>query len=268
MVDFSNAKLCGASPEMNDVFAKLEAAADEINNKIEASASEAAAKFKEMQNELNSVTEKLQNIEIPELPQLNFPAEISGLIGMATGSSAHASALGKLTSEFSSVVSAKGLSMDSLIGAAKSGDVCSLIPNLQKVAGSDTTVQKPKEVLQAAKEALGEVASKITQNTELKSKMEALAQRVSAGAVSNIPPEKDGGLIKFPPSTYIISIAVPSGATIKAAVQKVINAYDRGNFIKPGEGDGFSYKKRSIGVWDNYDPDWKRYEPPEETMSA
>jgi len=30
MVDFSNAKLCGASPEMNDVFAKLEAAADEI----------------------------------------------------------------------------------------------------------------------------------------------------------------------------------------------------------------------------------------------
>ncbi len=110
--------------------------------------------------------------------------------------------------------------------------------------------------------------AKITQNTELKSKMEALAQRVSAGAVSNIPPEKDGGLIKFPPSTYIISIAVPSGATIKAAVQKVINAYDRGNFIKPGEGDGFSYKKRSIGVWDNYDPDWKRYEPPEETMSA
>ena len=246
MVDFSNAKLCGASPEMNDVFAKLEAAADEINNKIEASASEAAAKFKEMQNELNLVTEKLQNIEIPELPQLNLPAEISGLIGMATGSSAHASALGKLTSEFSSVVSAKGLSMDSLIGAAKSGDVCSLIPNLQKVSGSDTTVQKPKEVLQAAKEALGEAASKITQNTELKSKMEALAQRVSAGDVSNKQPEKDGGSIKYAKPTNIKSIAAPSGVTTKAVVQKVTNASDRGNVVKDGQGDGFSYKKKRI----------------------
>jgi len=76
--------------------------------------------------------------------------------------------------------------------------------------------------------------------------MEALAQRVSAGDVSNKQPEKDGGSIKYAKPTNIKSIAAPSGATTKAVVQKVTNASDRGNVVKPGEGDGFSYKKKRI----------------------
>ena len=51
MVDFLNSNLCGASPEMNDVFAKLEAAADEVTSKLDFSASDAAAAFLEKQKE-------------------------------------------------------------------------------------------------------------------------------------------------------------------------------------------------------------------------
>ena len=51
MVDFSNANLCGASPEMNDLFTKLEQAADEIEAKLEEAASAAASAFGSLEGE-------------------------------------------------------------------------------------------------------------------------------------------------------------------------------------------------------------------------
>ena len=142
MVDFLNSNLCGASPEMNDVFAKLEAAADEVTSKLDFSASDAAAAFLEKQKELNTLTSKLQSIEIPELPQLNLSAEITNLVTMVPGTSAYTSALTKITSEFGSAVSDLGSvgSLDSLVsGALSGGDPCSLVPNLQKVGTSNRT---------------------------------------------------------------------------------------------------------------------------------
>ena len=77
MVDFANGNLCGASKELNDVLSKLADAKAEIVNKIDAAASEAAAKFAEEQNEINALTAKLQTVVIPKIPKLNLQAEIS-----------------------------------------------------------------------------------------------------------------------------------------------------------------------------------------------
>ena len=65
MVDFSNPNLCGASPEMNDLFTKLEQAADEIEAKLEEAASAAASACGSLEGELNALSDKLKSVEIP-----------------------------------------------------------------------------------------------------------------------------------------------------------------------------------------------------------
>ena len=249
MVDFLNSNLCGASPEMNDVFAKLEAAADEVISKLDFSASDAAAAFLEKQKELNTLTSKLQSIEIPELPQLNLSAEITNLVTMVPGTSAYTSALTKITSEFGSAVSALGSvgSLDSLVsGALAGGDPCSLVPNLQKVAGSDTVTQKPADVLQAAVNALGEVASKVTQNADLTSKIEEVKSVVSSFSVSSKEIEKDTGAFKIVSAAAVKTITILSGLTAKVAFPQVKTVKERKNVIPSIFGDGFLHKRKRV----------------------
>ena len=248
MVDFLNSNLCGASPEMNDVFAKLEAAADEVTSKLDFSASDAAAAFLEKQKELNTLTSKLQSIEIPELPQLNLPAEITNLASMVPGTSAYTSALTKITSEFGSAVSALGSvgSLDSLVsGALAGGDPCSLVPNLQKVAGSDTVTQKPAEVKQAAENAAGETASKTWQNPDLTTKKEEIKTNVETHAVTSTPPTEDTGAYKIVKKTQIKTVTTGGGVKTKVAVRQVAVAEERSNVV-PKEAAGFQHKKSTI----------------------
>ena len=120
MVDFSNPNLCGASPEMNDVFAKLEKAADEIEAKIDEAASTAAAAFQTAQDEINNAVNKLQTIEIPELPKLNLQAEITNLTTLTEGSPEYVSALAKITQEFDSTLTKAGFELGTLIKNATS----------------------------------------------------------------------------------------------------------------------------------------------------
>ncbi len=254
MVDFLNSNLCGASPEMNDVFAKLEAAADEVTSKLDFSASDAAAAFLEKQKELNTLTSKLQSIEIPELPQLNLPAEITNLVTMVPGTSAYTSALTKITSEFGSAVSDLGSvgSLDSLVsGALAGGDPCSLVPNLQKVAGSDTVTQKPADVLQAAVNALGEVASKVTQNADLTSKIEEVKSVVSSFSVSSKEITEDTGAFKVASADAIKTITTAAGELAKVVLPEVEKAEERTNVVPSSIGAGYSHKNL-----DNYDADW------------
>ena len=60
MVDFTNLNLCGASPELNSVLEKLDAAKAEIAASMDSLASEASAAFGAAQNELNALIDKLQ----------------------------------------------------------------------------------------------------------------------------------------------------------------------------------------------------------------
>ena len=120
MVDFTNANLTGAVPELNDVLSKLAAAKSEIINKLDEVASEAVAAFDEAQNELNSLTDKLQSIEIPPLPKLNLQSELKGIASLVPGSPAFIQSLAKIKSEFGSDLDVAGLELGSLVKDAAS----------------------------------------------------------------------------------------------------------------------------------------------------
>ena len=158
MVDFANSNLCGASPEMNDVFKKLDEAASEIESKIDAAASEAKAAFETAQNELNNLTAKLQSIEIPELPKLNLQAEIKGLSELTPGTPAYLSSLATITNEFEADLAAAGKDLGTLINDGLSaitsgGNICAAIPNIEKEAGSDNPATE--KAVKAFQEAQG-----------------------------------------------------------------------------------------------------------------
>ena len=166
MVDFANSNLCGASPEMNDVFKKLDEAASEIESKIDAAASEAKAAFETAQTELNTLTAKLQSVEIPELPKLNLQAEIKGLSELTPGTPEYLSSLANITKEFEADLAAAGKDLGTLINDGLSaitsgGNICAAIPNIEKEAGSDKpATEKATNVLQAATPPLTETVSK------------------------------------------------------------------------------------------------------------
>ena len=140
MVDFSIPNLCGASPELNDVLSKLADAKADAKAKLDEAASTAAAAFGEAQNELAGLKDKLQSIEIPTLPKLNLQAEIAGLASQIPGTPSFISALAKIKTEFEDDIKAAGLELDSLVSDATKaisggGDVCALVPNLEKDVG-------------------------------------------------------------------------------------------------------------------------------------
>jgi len=170
MVDFANSNLCGASPEMNDLFKKLDDAAADIESKIDAAASEAAGAFASAQNELNSLTAKLQSIEIPQLPKLNLQAEIKSLSELIPGTPEYLSSLATITKEFGADLEAAGKDLGTLISDGISaitsgGNICNVVPNVEKEAGSDKpATEKATNVLQAAVAPETETVSKVTQN--------------------------------------------------------------------------------------------------------
>ena len=173
MVDFKIPDLCGASPELNDVLSKLADAKADAKAKLNEAASTAAAAFGEAQNELAGLKDKLQSIEIPTLPKLNLQAEISGLASQIPGTPSFLSALAKIKTEFEDDIKAAGLELDSLVSSATSaisggGDICALVPNLEKDAGStEPAVQKPIAPKQASVAAEQESPSVSNQNANI-----------------------------------------------------------------------------------------------------
>ena len=149
MVDFANGNLCGVTIELNNVLSKLDEAKAEIKSKLDELASTATEAFLAKNNELSTLKSKLQTIEIPTVPKLNLQAEITSLLSQASGSAAYAVALAKVASEFKTDIEAKGLTLESLVTAAATASdlVCSVIPNLEKEAGSTAAaIEKPVAV--------------------------------------------------------------------------------------------------------------------------
>ena len=251
MVDFSNPNLCGASPEMNDVFAKLESAADEIEAKIDEAASAAAAAFQTAQDEINNAVNKLQTIEIPELPKLNLQAEITNLTTLTEGSPEYVSALANITTEFGSSLTNAGLSLDSLVSNATStalsgGNLCSVVPNFEKVAGStEDATQKAEEVKQAAVAAITEVVSKVNQNAEITTQKEEIEVDVAAAQTplktGGDELLEDAGAYSMVPEEQVKTINTDAGET-KVVTKKVEKVEERKNVAPKSKSDGFTHQ--------------------------
>ena len=251
MVDFANSNLCGASPEMNDVFKKLDEAASEIESKIDAAASEAKAAFETAQNELNNLTAKLQSIEIPELPKLNLQAEIKGLSELTPGTPAYLSSLATITNEFEADLAAAGKDLGTLINDGLSaitsgGNICAAIPNIEKEAGSDNpATEKAVNVLQAAVAPLTEDVSTVTQNASVTEQTEEIEVDVAAAQTplktEATPLEEDAGAYSMVPEEQVKTISTGTGET-KVVPKKVEKAEERKNVAPKSKSDGFTHR--------------------------
>jgi len=251
MVDFSNPNLCGASPQMNDVFAKLEAAADEIESKIDEAASTAASAFQAAQDEINNAVNQLQTIEIPELPKLNLQAEIQDLLTLTEGTPQFAAALANITTEFESTLTKAGFELGTLIKnatstAASGGNICGVIPNFEKEAGSlEDATQKAEEVLQAAVAPLTETVSTVTQNADITTQTEEIEVDVAAAQTplktEATPLEEDAGAYSMVPEEQVKTISTGAGET-KVVTKKVEKVEERKNVAPKSKSDGFTHQ--------------------------
>jgi hypothetical protein len=212
MVDFKIPNLCGASPELNDVLSKLADAKADAKAKLDEAASTAAAAFGEAQNELAGLKDKLQSIEIPTLPKLNLQAEIAGLASQIPGTPSFLSALAKIKTEFGDDIKSAGLELDSLVSSATSaisggGDICALVPNLEKDAGStEPAVQKPIAPKQAAVPAVTEASSVVKQNPDVETKVVEIKTKTESYVVTKTPPTEDTGSYVVATETKKISV--------------------------------------------------------------
>lgn len=230
MVDFANSNLCGASPEMNDLFKKLDEAAADIESKIDEAASTAAAAFASAQTELNSLTAKLQSVEIPQLPKLNLQAEIKALSELVPGTPEYLSSLATITKEFGTDLAAAGKDLDSLISSGLSaissgGNICNVVPNIEKEAGTDNpATEKATNVLQAAVAPETETVSTVTQNATVSETVTENKAKVESYAVTNEAPTEDKGAIKVVKAEK--TIKTPTGGDAKV--------------VQPGSGKNFT----------------------------
>jgi hypothetical protein len=212
MVDFSIPNICGASPELNDVLSKLADAKADAKAKLDEAASTAAAAFGEAQNELAGLKDKLQSIEIPTLPKLNLQAEIAGLASQIPGTPSFLSALAKMKIEFGDDIKSAGLELDSLVSDATKailggGDICALVPNLEKDAGSnEPAVQKPIAPKQAAVPAVTEAASVSNDNANVAVTVAENKEKTESYKVTKTLPTKDTGSFVVATETKKISV--------------------------------------------------------------
>ena len=136
--------------------------------------------FQLKQDEINNAVNQLQTIEIPEAPKLNLQAEIKDLLTLTEGTPQFTAALANITTEFESTLTKAGFELGTLIKnatstAASGGNICGVIPNFEKEAGSlEDATQKAEEVLQAAVAPLTEVLSKIFQNADITTQTEEI----------------------------------------------------------------------------------------------
>jgi len=249
-MDFTNPNLLGASPELNSVLEKLDAAKAEILGAMDSLASEASSTFGATQNELTGLIDKLQTVEIPTLPKLNLQAEITNFASLVPGSPSAIQALAKIKTEFGGDLTARGLGLDSLVKEASAAildgsSIGSLVPNLEKVAESIlAATENPGAILQANDMSLTEALSVVKQNETLSAKLKAIGERIAkyAAAATNTALTEDTGAF---------TVAEEDDAITISAEGKILKGFPvgTGKNVTPA-GTGFMHKG-----FDNYDAD-------------
>ena len=250
-INFGDGNLCGASPELNSVLSKLDEAKAEITSKIDEAASTAAAAFKEAEDELAGLKDKLQTIEIPTLPKLNLQSEIKSLTDQIPGTPSFFSALAKIKTEFGDDLEAAGLELDSLVSSATAaisggGNLCDAVPNLVKEAGSDAPAQQESiAVKQAAAPAVAEPESTVHQVFAVEQQFANLQNKVSSFFTGSKPPDTDTPAFQFTLPSSIKKISLGGGAPTSVAFPPT-SIGERTNYTPSSQGDGFAHKQATI----------------------
>jgi len=148
MADFKTPNLCGANPELNTALSKIDDLKNEIVSKVDSLASEAASAFETGLADVKAGLDGLA-LDLPELPDVNFQSELTGLINdvdrtTIQGIAAFNTKLAQLELDFGDTLKEKGLSLDTLITDATTklssgGNLCELAPNIEIPAGSSGT---------------------------------------------------------------------------------------------------------------------------------
>ena len=157
MANFKIPNLCGASPDLNGALDEINKLKDKLTANIDVDASALKADLETGLGDLQSAFNKLE-IKLPEVPDVNFQAEITSLINdidrtSIEGLAAFNIKLAQLELDFGNTLKEKGLSLDSLVTDATTklsagGNVCDLAPNIEIPAansGSGVTTEEKEE---------------------------------------------------------------------------------------------------------------------------
>ena len=142
--------------------------------------------------------------------------------------------------------------------AAASDLVCSVIPNLEKAAGSTVAaIEKPVAVKQAIEKAITEKPSIIWQNPDIESKVKLLADKTVNFKTTPIPPKADTAAFKIVPSSIIKTLTLggapgsttPTGTAPTPTAPVVVaptTSSERKNYVTEDKAAGFSYIKNTL----------------------
>ena len=179
--NFLNVNLCGASEIIGDALTKLNSSKVAIKASLPASAATTVAIVEGDKNALTAALQKVQTAsdwidpdaeeiidvvgEDRSATPLNLQSEIKVLNELPKGTQAYISAADKIITEFADDVAAAGSEILDVISKAyalftKGFDPCSIIPNLQKIAGSTSAAQlKPPNIKMAHQNPISETAA-------------------------------------------------------------------------------------------------------------
>ena len=148
MANFNIPNLCGASPDLNGALDEINKLKDKLTANIDVDASALKADLESGLADLKGAFDKLE-IELPEVPNINFQAEVTSLINdidktTVEGLAAFNIKLASLKLDFGDTLSDKGIDFDSLISSAETklaggGNVWDTVANLEIPAANSGT---------------------------------------------------------------------------------------------------------------------------------
>ena len=142
MANFNIPNLCGASPDLNGALDEINKLKDKLTANIDVDASDLKADLESGLADLKGAFDKLE-IELPEVPNINFQSEVTSLINDIDKTTVEGLLdfnikLASLKLDFGDTLSDKGIDFDSLISSAETklsggGNVCDTVANLEQI---------------------------------------------------------------------------------------------------------------------------------------
>ena len=163
----------------------------------------------------------LQSIKIPDVSKLQ--AGLADLASLVPSSAESVIALEKVKLEFGADIAAAGLNLETLVASTTAsfpagGDLCALVPNLEKEAGSvEAATIKPAAVVQAVENAVSEAVSVIQQNPNLSKNIIEIKKKMEAFTVTSTLPTADFGAFTIVPESLIENLAVFTDTFVREA---------------------------------------------------
>ena len=216
MANIKVPNLCGANETLNALQLSGETMFNSLKDDIAAGV-DVSTLISTAETTADASLAKLRELipELPELPNTNFQAEVTGLLtNLQAGTPQYLQKLASITDDFGDELTALNLSLDDLITKSLTaieggGDLCSICPNLEKTPLGDVIQKAPESVLtglEAAKEDAAKFVPNEIQNatkedveagvkemtTTLTGFLEAVTGFAVNGTVVNDTPLKSG----------------------------------------------------------------------------